>query len=80
MADLLKTMPYYGVTAQSEYSTDILFKSAAHLSELYPRLWSHRTLCCGAKEVMSLRLRSLLQTHSRISDQTPSETELAQDV
>jgi hypothetical protein len=53
MADLLKSMPYYWVTAQSEYSTDILFKSAAHLSELYPRLLSHSTLCFGAKEVMS---------------------------
>jgi hypothetical protein len=52
MADLLKSMPYYWVTAQSEYSTDILFKSSAHLSELYPRLLSHRTLCFGAKEVM----------------------------
>jgi hypothetical protein len=51
-ADLLKTMPYYWVTAQSEYSTDILFKNAAHLSELYPRLLSHSTLCFGAKEVM----------------------------
>src|SRR5213083_3740206 len=27
MADLLKNMPYYWFTAQSEYSTDILFKS-----------------------------------------------------
>src|SRR5438876_5027729 len=43
----------YWVTAQSEYSTDILFKSASHLSELYPRLLSHSTLCFGAKEVMS---------------------------
>jgi hypothetical protein len=35
MADLLKTMTYYWVTAQSEYSTDILFKSSAHFSELH---------------------------------------------
>jgi hypothetical protein len=59
MADLLKTMPYYWVTAQSEYSTDILFKSAAHLSELYPRLLSHSTLCFGAKEVMSFLGRKI---------------------
>jgi hypothetical protein len=45
--------PTTGVTAQSEDSTDILFKSALHLSELYPRLLSHSTLCFGAKEVMS---------------------------
>ena len=59
MADLLKTMSYYWVTAQSEYSTDILFKSAAHLSELYPRLLSHSTLCFGAKEVMSFLGRKI---------------------
>src|SRR5947209_8415606 len=53
MEDLLESLPYYWVTAQSEYSTDILFKSASHLSELYPRLLSHSTLCFGAKEVMS---------------------------
>ena len=52
-------MPYYGVTAQSEYSTDILFKSASHLSELYPRLLSHSTLCFGAKEVMSFLGRKI---------------------
>lgn len=59
MADLLKTMPYYWVTAQSEYSTDILFKRAADLSELYPRLLSHSTLCFGAKEVMSFLGRKI---------------------
>src|SRR3972149_2516132 len=53
MEDLIESLPYYWVTAQSEYSTDILFKSASHLSELYPRLRSHSTLCFGAKEVMS---------------------------
>lgn len=36
-SDLLQSMPYYWVTAQSEYSTDILFKSPEHLNELYPR-------------------------------------------
>src|SRR5438093_3551440 len=33
-------MPYYWVTAQSEYSTDILFKRPADLTELYHRLLS----------------------------------------
>ena len=59
MTDLLKNMPYYWVTAQSEYSTDILFKSAADLNELYPRLLSHSTLCFGAKEVMSFLGRKI---------------------
>ena len=30
MADLLKTMPYYWVTAQSEYSTDIYLMAAPY--------------------------------------------------
>jgi len=59
MSDLLKDMPYYWVTAQSEYSTDILFKNAAYLNELYPRLLSHSTLCFGAKEVMSFLGRKI---------------------
>jgi len=59
MTDLLKGMPYYWVTAQSEYSTDILFKNAAYLNELYPRLLSHSTLCFGAKEVMSFLGRKI---------------------
>jgi hypothetical protein len=58
-ADLLKPLQYYWVTAQSEYSTDILFKSPAQLSDLYPRLLSHSTLCFGAKEVMSFLGRKL---------------------
>jgi hypothetical protein len=56
---VLKPMSYYWVTAQSEYSTDVLFKSPAHLSELYSRLLSHSTLCFGAKEVMSFLGRKI---------------------
>ena len=59
MTDLVKNMPYYWVTAQSEYSTDILFENAVHLNELYPRLLSHSTLCFGAKEVMSFLGRKI---------------------
>jgi len=43
--DLLKPMQYYWVTAQSEYSTDVLFKSSDQLDELFPRLLSHSTMC-----------------------------------
>jgi len=57
--DLLRSMDYYWVTTQSEYSTDILFKSPDQLSELYPRLLSHSTLCFGAKDVMSFLGRKL---------------------
>src|SRR5262249_41892408 len=44
---------------QSEYSTDILFKSPGHLEELFPRLLSHSTLWFGAKQVMSFLGRKL---------------------
>src|SRR5207247_7848445 len=50
---------HYWVTAQSELSTDILFRSRQGLSELYPELLSHGTLCFGAKEVMTFLGRKL---------------------
>jgi len=59
MQDILQDSQHYGVTAQSELSTDILFKSRRHLSELYPELLSHGTLCFGAKEVMHFLGRKL---------------------
>ncbi|MEO6624655.1 MAG: hypothetical protein ABIN37_07475 [Burkholderiaceae bacterium] len=48
------------VAAQAEYSTDVMFKTALGLRELYPRLLSHSTLCFGAKEVMNFLGRKLV--------------------
>jgi len=59
MKELLPGCQYYWVTAQSEYSTDIAFKTASDLRELYPRLLSHSTLCFGARDVMSFLGRKL---------------------
>lgn len=59
MRDILHDRPYYWVTAQSEYSTDILFKRRQDLCELYPQLLSHSTLCFGAREVMNFLGRKL---------------------
>jgi len=59
LKDLLHGYQHYWVTAQSEYSTDIIFKSTSDLQELYPKLLSHSTLCFGAKEVMSFLGRKL---------------------
>jgi hypothetical protein len=59
MQDILRSFQYYWVTAQSEYSTDILFKSRHDLCELYPQLLSHSTLCFGAQEVMNFLGRKL---------------------
>jgi hypothetical protein len=45
-------MQYSWVTAQCEYSTDLMFKTEADLKDLYPKLTSHGALCFGAKEIM----------------------------
>ena len=59
MQDMLQDFQHYGVTDQSELSTDILFKSRQQLSELYRELLSHSMLCFGAKEVMNFLGRKL---------------------
>lgn len=59
MDELLEGLDYYWVTAQSEYATDVLFKSRQALKELYPRILSHGMICFGAKEVMSFLGRKL---------------------
>jgi hypothetical protein len=46
-------MQYYWVTAQSEYATDLVFKSRQQLTEFFPRLLAHSTLCFSARDVMS---------------------------
>ena len=59
LQDVLKGCQHYWVSTQSEYSTDILFKTRQDLCELYPQLLSHSTLCFGAKEVMNFLGRKL---------------------
>jgi len=59
LQDILHGCQYYWVSAQSEYSTDVLFKTRQDLCELYPQLLSHSTLCFGAKEVMNFLGRKL---------------------
>jgi hypothetical protein len=57
--EILATMRYYWVTAQSEYSTDILFRRRTDLEELMPRLCQYSTLYFGATDVMSFLGRKL---------------------
>ena len=52
-------MQYYWVTAQSEYSTDILFRKRADLEELMPRLCQYSALYFSASDVMSFLGREL---------------------
>ena len=59
LQDILHGCQHYWVSAQSEYSTDILFKTRQDLCELYPKLLGHSTLCFGAKEVMNFLGRKL---------------------
>ena len=83
-ADLLKAMPYYWVTAQSEYSTDILFKKRGSLKRAlstitqsqHTVLWRQGSYELSWKKDPVLlrrrnrqqRLRSVLQAHSRSPD------------
>jgi hypothetical protein len=57
--EVLNSMRYYWVTAQSEYSTDILFRKRADLEELMLRLCQYSTLYFGATDVMSFLGRKL---------------------
>ncbi len=63
---LLGPMQYDWVTAQCEYVTDVLFRSAADLKELYPKLISHSLQYFGAKEVMNF-LGKKLVGHNAVS-------------
>jgi hypothetical protein len=62
MGSLLGRMQYDWVTAQCEYSTDVMFKSEAAVKELYPKLISHSALCFGAREIMGFFGRKLAGT------------------
>jgi hypothetical protein len=53
VGDLLAPMEYYWVTAQSEYSTDVLFGSHQALEDLMPRLLTYSTLYFEARDVLS---------------------------
>src|SRR5467141_274854 len=60
LGELLRPMEYYWVTAQAEYSTDVLFRKRSDLQELMPRLLEYSTLYFGAKDVMSFLGRKLV--------------------
>jgi hypothetical protein len=45
-------VPYYWVTEQSEWATDILFHSPAALADLYPRLSRHCIEVLGCRDIL----------------------------
>jgi len=57
--DLLHGHTHYWVVGQSEYATDVMFKSRAALKDLYPHLISHCLRCFGAREIMGFLGRKL---------------------
>jgi len=57
--EVLHSMRYYWVTAQAEYSTDILFGKREDLNELMPRLCQYSMLYFGASDVMGFLGRKL---------------------
>jgi hypothetical protein len=75
--DVLCGCEYYWVAAQAEYSTDVIFKCADGLRELYPRLLSHSTLCFGAQEVMNFLGRRLVANFRRLGGLRPVQLRLS---
>jgi hypothetical protein len=53
LGELLHPMQYYWVTAQAEYSTDLVFKSLQHLQDFAPRLLEYSTRSFSARDVMT---------------------------
>jgi hypothetical protein len=55
----LRGQGYRWVIDQAEYSTDLLFRDAAALGDLYPRLLDHATLHFGAEDILAFLGRRL---------------------
>jgi hypothetical protein len=71
LGEVLRGQDYYWVTDQAEYATDVLFRDAASLKALYPRLVEHATLCLSAEDVLKFLGKKLhpcftgeVQTHA----------------
>ncbi|MGB5276175.1 MAG: hypothetical protein WBP02_03265 [Gammaproteobacteria bacterium] len=60
MDSLLGKMQYYWVTSQCEYATDVMFRSVADITAIYPKLVSHSMQNFGAKEVMNFLGKKLV--------------------
>jgi hypothetical protein len=59
LKDVMSPHQYYWVTAQAEFSTDILFKSQEALQPLYQKLLKHNVLCFGAEDILTFLGRKL---------------------
>lgn len=59
LKDVMSPHQYYWVTAQAEFSTDVMFKSREALQPLYQKLLKHNVLCFGAEDVLTFLGRKL---------------------
>lgn len=59
MRDLLAKWPYYWVTSQAEFATDVMFKDRAALQGVYPSLLRHSTLCFTPEDILTFLGRKL---------------------
>jgi hypothetical protein len=68
--------PYYWTVDQSEWATDIMFRSAADLAALYPRLLRHGIDTLHSEDVMRFLGRRLTPTgkiHGSFKDQVTTD-------
>lgn len=52
LRDILNTSNYYWTVRQGEYATDVMFRDAEALAEVYPHLVHHGTTTFGSEKVM----------------------------
>lgn len=67
---------YYWSGRQMEYATDVMFRSAAELAELYPLLLRHAVFQFSSEEVMRFLQRS---TNTRFAGEASSDLKRRQD-
>lgn len=66
----LQVKSYYWSVRQMEYATDVMFRSAASLAELYPLLWRHALDQFGSYEVLRFLQR---RTDKRFAGEVRSD-------
>jgi hypothetical protein len=66
----LKVKSYYWTMRQGEYATDLMFRDAKSLAEVYPRLVQHAWSCFSTRDVLRFMGR---RTNSRFSGEVTSK-------
>jgi hypothetical protein len=69
-------VPYYWSMDETEWASDVAFRSAAALAEWSPRLYRHSMLCLGCSDVMRFlgkRLPATGKAHGRFTGEVVSD-------